>query len=374
MGLTVRRVDRGDLVHMTLGQRSDLLLVDEANSVADSILKALSLEGEKNGATTTVFFGLPSCAARLICSNVHHVIIELAPLPPSDARNYLLERANNAGLPDLFTSEALELTINGSHGSPRLLRSIAGLAFFGAASDGSSQISLKHVASALSAQVQSGTQDVAERTLQVPSADETPKSPAVFPSDAEAVYPYSQDVEMPAESQSTADQFRTDVHSRQTATKRRKNLEYLSGDSIVSTRVSRRTLVAAISIVIAAAAVIATVLPMQEGTSLYSTTRLNSPPAPVQTSDFAEPAPALPPTASNEAEGTVRAAPVLNNAENVTQAEKKTSGRIAAAKKSVPGAAQGKTVTHRPLTVEEKAAVARGIREIERAATQVAPP
>jgi type II secretory pathway predicted ATPase ExeA len=114
--LSVRRTHRGDLMHMALGQRSDVLLVDEANSVAESMLQALSLGEGKNPATTTVFLGLPSCVSRFLLSKIHPVIIELTPLPPADARIYLLEQANQARLPDLFTTEALDLIINGSLG------------------------------------------------------------------------------------------------------------------------------------------------------------------------------------------------------------------------------------------------------------------
>ncbi len=171
-GLSVRRVDRGDLLHLTLGRRSDVLLVDEANAVAESMLEALLPKGGEITATTTVFLGLPSFAHRFAFSDVRPVVIELTPLPESDARSYLLERAASAGLPNLFTTEALDLIIDGSAGSPRLLRSIASLAFFGAASDGASQINLRYAASALVAQGRSGVAKAGETALKLHRADE----------------------------------------------------------------------------------------------------------------------------------------------------------------------------------------------------------
>ena len=76
-------------------------------------------------------------------------IIELAPLSLSDARNYLQERAASMGRPNLFTPDALDLVIDGSRGLPRLMRTIAGHAFFSAVSQGASQIGQKHVSDAL---------------------------------------------------------------------------------------------------------------------------------------------------------------------------------------------------------------------------------
>ena len=122
-GLAVRRVDRGDMVHAMhtmLGQPCDVLLVDEANSIPDSMLEALS--HGSSGAATTVFVGLPSFVSRIIFQNVRPVMIELTPLPPSDARNYLVERATSAGMTDLFTEEALDFIVDGSQGSPRHAR------------------------------------------------------------------------------------------------------------------------------------------------------------------------------------------------------------------------------------------------------------
>jgi len=299
-----------------------------------------------------VFLGLPSCTSRFIFSNIHPVIIELATLPPSDARSYLLELATSACLPDLFTVEALDLIIDGSHGSPRLLRSIASLAFFSAACEGASQISHKHVTYALAGQIPSSAREV----------DESPQL-------------VSRDDEMPAESLRDAHQFPTDLHSSWSDMKLLKSLKHPSGDS----KISRGMLLVAIAVVIAASFAIARFMPsMLAGTSPDSTTRPNSVPAPVQTLParqfgVAKPTPVLPPTVSNEAEKIVKAAPVLNAAENIAQAEKEAADRARAAKESAPRAEEAKTVTRRVLTLEEEAAVARGIQELERASTQLEP-
>ena len=153
MALSVRRVDRGDLVHVALSQRSDLLLVDEADLIADTTLQVLLSADCKKAATTIVFLCLPACAGRFANSEVRPVIIELTPLSQPYAQNYLMERATSAGFANLFEPEALDLVAYGSRGSPRLLRSIASLAFFCAASDRASQIGVKHVTSALASQI-----------------------------------------------------------------------------------------------------------------------------------------------------------------------------------------------------------------------------
>jgi hypothetical protein len=149
MGLSVRRIERGDLLSQAFGEKTDVLMVDQSESMTNSSLQTLLSAGPKNTATTKVFLCLPSCIGKFSFSGIHATIIELAPLSLSDARNYLQERAASMGRPNLFTAEASDLIIDGSRGLPRALRSIAHLAFFGAASEGASQINPQHVANAL---------------------------------------------------------------------------------------------------------------------------------------------------------------------------------------------------------------------------------
>ena len=94
----------------------------------------------------------------------------------SDSRNYLQERAISIGRPNLFTPAALNLVIDGSRGLPRLLRSIAHLAFFAAASEGASQIGAQHVSHALqsrSVDGRIGDVDRAETLTQFDGASRT---------------------------------------------------------------------------------------------------------------------------------------------------------------------------------------------------------
>jgi type II secretory pathway predicted ATPase ExeA len=164
MGLCARQIDRGDLMHAAFGQRADVLLIDEADSITESTLHTLISAGANTSTTTMVFLCLPSNARRFTSSGGRAVIIELAPLMHADARNYLLERATSAGRPDLFDADALDLLIDGARGSPRVLRSIASLSFFAAAVDGSTRIARKHVADALASQIHCET----------PKSDQTP--------------------------------------------------------------------------------------------------------------------------------------------------------------------------------------------------------
>ncbi|HEY4263690.1 MAG TPA: hypothetical protein VGM72_00100, partial [Micropepsaceae bacterium] len=152
MGLTIRRIHRGDLVDGAAGERSDLLLIDEADSMTDLALKTLLLGSAKRPATTTVLLCLPS-SVRRFSSAVDTVIVELTRLSQSDTRLYLVERATHAGLTDLFAPAALDLIVDASRGLPRSLWSIAGLAYFSAASAGAVQISRQHVADALASQI-----------------------------------------------------------------------------------------------------------------------------------------------------------------------------------------------------------------------------
>jgi hypothetical protein len=144
MGLSVRHVQRGDLVHMACDQKCDVLLVDEADSVANLGLQTLTV----HIATTVVLFCLPSAASRFDCAGAHASVVEVPRLTPSEARNYLREMGAGIGRPNLFTPEAVDLLIDGSRGVPRLLRSIGDFAFFMATSEGATQVRAEHVATA----------------------------------------------------------------------------------------------------------------------------------------------------------------------------------------------------------------------------------
>jgi hypothetical protein len=152
MGLSVRRIHRGDCVEVADSQRSDVLLVDEADSMPDSTWHMLLCEGDKRRATTTVLLCLPASIRRF--STVDDVVVvELMRLSQSDTRHYLQERATHAGFPDLFSPTAFDLIVDGSRGVPRSLWFIASLAYFYASSAGASQIDREHVAHALSSQI-----------------------------------------------------------------------------------------------------------------------------------------------------------------------------------------------------------------------------
>jgi hypothetical protein len=148
MGLTVRRIDSGDQVHALFGAKSDVLLIDQTDSMPASSLQTLLSLGGKNTATTMVFLCLPSCVGQVSFSGADRATIELTPLSLSDARNYLQERAASIGRTNLYSPEALDLLIDGSRGLPRLLRSIAHQAYWTAAAEGASQIGAQHVSNA----------------------------------------------------------------------------------------------------------------------------------------------------------------------------------------------------------------------------------
>jgi len=148
MGLSARRIERGDMVHAPVGEKTDVLLVDETDSMSNAALQTL-LKASRSTATTMVFLCLPTCVCRFDFAAIRSVVVELAPLALSDARNYLKDRANSIGRPNLFTPDAQDLVIDGSRGLPRLLRTIASHAFFSAVSQGAAQISPQHVADAL---------------------------------------------------------------------------------------------------------------------------------------------------------------------------------------------------------------------------------
>ena len=155
-GMSVRRVDRGDLADMALGEWSDLLLVDEADSLCDTTLQALTSQDGKKAAGILVLARHQPYAAPL-GEKVAPVIVNLTRLAQADARTYIVQRATRAGRPDLFAPEALDALVDAACGSPRLVRSIGGLALFFAVNDRAPQIAAKHVTAAVAAQIGIGT-------------------------------------------------------------------------------------------------------------------------------------------------------------------------------------------------------------------------
>jgi len=386
------------MVPMKSGQSCDVLLVDEANFIKDSMLKALSRGGGKNPATTKVFLGLPSCLGRFAFSNLPPALIELTPLSPSDARSYLLELATSAGSPDLFTTEAIDLIIDRSRGSVRSLRSIASFAFLRAASDEASQITLSCAASAVAAQVAcDDASQINNRYAPSTSAAQFLSTPQRVEQSPAGISCSEKTVEKPAHMQKssidglvckdrtpTEDQRPGELRLAESLSRRRGNKTsterqndarpaqavlhhpiWSAWERLKLSMISRRAPIVAM----AAAATIGAVMQlMLAGTSSYSSTsysstRLKSVPAPVQASGFVGPTPALRPTVSNEPENIVKAAPVLSPAENLAAA-KETPAGTGGPKNSVTRAAEEKGVTSRALTREEEAAVPRGIREL----------
>lgn len=167
MGLTARRIERSDQVQTLLGTKSDVLLIDQTDSMSNSSLHTLLSAEGRNIATTMVFMCLPTCVGQLGFSDVERATIELTPLSLSDARNYLHERATSIGRTNLFTPEALDLVIDGSRGLPRLLRSIAHLAYWAAASEGAPQIAAQHVSNASGSQGVDHHADIDEPRTQI---------------------------------------------------------------------------------------------------------------------------------------------------------------------------------------------------------------
>src|SRR5712671_6310265 len=146
-GISVMRIERGDLAHTAIGKSVDLLLVDEADFVDQPTLNFIGSHPET--AKTVVF----ACRTPLSVGDMAEpIVVSLNPLAPDEARNFVVERATAAGRPDLFAPDALESLIAGTAGLPRLLRSVGALALFLAESEGARNVGVEHVAEALDAQ------------------------------------------------------------------------------------------------------------------------------------------------------------------------------------------------------------------------------
>src|SRR5258706_7652557 len=145
--ISVLRIERGDLAHTVIGKSVDLLLVDEADFVDQPTLNFIGSHPET--AKTVVF----ACRTSLSVGDMAGpTVVNLNPLAPDEARNFVVERATAARRPDLFAPNALEALIAGTAGLPRLLRSVGALALFLAESEGARNVGVEHVAEALAAQ------------------------------------------------------------------------------------------------------------------------------------------------------------------------------------------------------------------------------
>ena len=143
--IPVLRIERGDLVHMAIGRRADVLLVDEADFVDQPTLSSIAAHPQAPKILVL------ACRTPPIGLDVP-ALVKVAPLTPPQARDFVVERTTTAGRPDLFTPEALDSLIAGACGLPRLLRSIGALALFFAAYEGANQVGAEHVAKAIEGQ------------------------------------------------------------------------------------------------------------------------------------------------------------------------------------------------------------------------------
>jgi hypothetical protein len=146
-GISVLRIERGDLAHTVIGKHVDLLLVDEADFVDQATLNFIA--GHPETAKTVVFACRTPCSVGDMATPT---LVNLTPLTASEARDFLVERATAAGRPDLFAPDALDSLVAGTSGLPRLLRSVGALALFLAAHEGAGRVCMEHVADALDAQ------------------------------------------------------------------------------------------------------------------------------------------------------------------------------------------------------------------------------
>ena len=163
--------------------------------------------------------------------------------------------------------------------------------------------------------------------------------------------------------------------SNRSATKLRKTRGNRRDDS----RLSSGTLLAITAFLILESVAIVSVLPsILTRPSLDSTAaprNLSAPvqPLPTEQPDIGVPAPvvapALPLPVSSEAKAVTKAAPVSDEEDTMAPADRKAADRSGAAEIRVPSA-RGDRTTRSTLTEEEKAAVARGIQELEREAAQ----
>lgn len=128
------------------GDRTAVLLVDEAGRMDDDALERLGRSG-----TTRVLAGLPGLAARLKRRGVACRTVDLPPMDVDEVARFVATRLAAAGRRrDLLSPDAvLELTAQ-SGGIPRLVNMLAGTAVFLASLEGAREVDGRHVLDAAS--------------------------------------------------------------------------------------------------------------------------------------------------------------------------------------------------------------------------------
>jgi hypothetical protein len=146
-GLLVSRVFRGDLATAAASTKCDLLLIDEADCISDEVFQAL-VDRQAGNAKTIVLacahnpdYDLPKDGAAFVALN---------PLTNEEARAYLHLACAK---PDLFSTDALNLLVRASGGSPRMLRQMTSFAFFCAKRDARSQVATSDVQEAMASRM-----------------------------------------------------------------------------------------------------------------------------------------------------------------------------------------------------------------------------
>jgi hypothetical protein len=342
---------------------------------------------------------------RLIEAGARPVHIELAPFSREDSRNYLLALAAAARMPNLFEPEALDRIVDGVGSSPRLLRSTASLAYFFAASAGACEIRTKYAVSALGARIAEGFPKFTKEPVAPDTASESPAGPGDVdealnpepsyetPRNAEAV----ESGELPSD-QETASAWQLPSFPQHTDVESPGETYDMTQEGSGRRRV--RTVVAG-SLIVAAAAVLGWFSPaiLKEFGPGSDSVLLNQP-AQIDASGLNTVPP--PPYGADSASGAAPSAgsdgiPALRN-DNFGAADRSGSETVfanpaspvppaatpdappepapppavtspkqaAAAPEPVERNSSAKPAIDQTLTAEERAAVARGLRELER--------
>ena len=139
-GLSVRLVDRGDLAYLAVGERCDLLLVDEADWVSAELLQTLMSPQTRAAvsprSSPALTFRQPGFA-----TDTHPELVRLDGLTEKEAEKYVQVVSE----PGLFSPDAVKLLASAAGGSVRMLRSVASFAISCAGRNGRSQVSFADV-------------------------------------------------------------------------------------------------------------------------------------------------------------------------------------------------------------------------------------
>lgn len=142
-GLAVCRTHLDDLVDIGPREEFDLMLVDNAEAADANVLDA-AIDRAAGASGPPIVLALRPSRLDRASAAVRGSTVELFRLDRADSHDYLVDRLERVGAPELFTPDARAAIVDAADGVLGLLRVLAGNAMFRAALDHALWVDFEH--------------------------------------------------------------------------------------------------------------------------------------------------------------------------------------------------------------------------------------